>query len=74
MTNDDRTVALVISPIAQSVNYTLTVSNVRDRAVTPNTVLANSQVAFTLASGQFLAQDIGTPGQVGSVWAASRRL
>ncbi|MBK8002103.1 MAG: lamin tail domain-containing protein [Verrucomicrobia bacterium] len=71
MTNDDRTVALVISPIAQSVNYTLTVSNVRDRAVTPNTVLANSQVAFTLASGQFLAQDIGTPGQVGSVSAAS---
>lgn len=70
MTNDDRTVALVVAPLAASVDYTLTVNNVRDRAVTPNSILANSQLVFTLASGQFLAQDIGAPSQAGIVSAA----
>lgn len=67
LTNDDRTVALVVSPLVSSVNYTLTVNNVRDRAVTPNTIQANSQVVFALSSGQFLAQDVGAPGQPGNV-------
>lgn len=70
MTNDDRTVALVVTPIAPSVNYTLTVNNVRDRAVTPNTILANSQSVFALSTGEFLALDIGAPGSAGNVTAS----
>jgi len=66
-TNDNRTIALATSPIAESTPYTLTVSNVRDRAVTPNTILPNSQFNFVRASGTFASQDIGAPSIVGNV-------
>ncbi len=46
---DPRMVLLTTSPMAVQTNYTLTVSNVRDRAATPNVILPNSTFAFTLA-------------------------
>ncbi|MEO8429386.1 MAG: lamin tail domain-containing protein, partial [Verrucomicrobiota bacterium] len=45
---DARTVILTTSLMAQGTTYTLTVSNVRDRASTPNTIAAGSQKAFSL--------------------------
>ena len=40
---DARTVVLTTSPLAANVPYTLTVNNVRDRALVPNTIVAGSQ-------------------------------
>ncbi|MBI3416210.1 MAG: lamin tail domain-containing protein [Verrucomicrobia bacterium] len=45
---DLRTVMLTTTPMATGGTYTLTVSNVRDRASIPNTMAANSQRSFTL--------------------------
>ena len=45
---DTRTIVLTTSAMSPSVTYTLTVNNVRDRASTPNTILANSQTIFSL--------------------------
>ena len=70
-TNDNRTIALATSPIAENTAYTLTVNNVRDRAVTPNSILANSQFNFVRASGAFASQDIGAPSVAGSVSAVA---
>jgi len=47
---DTRTVILTTTPMATKTTYTLTVNNVRDRATTPNTILANTQRTFTLDS------------------------
>ena len=47
---DARTIILTTSPMAMRTAYTLTVSNVRDRATTPNPVLPNTQASFTLDS------------------------
>ncbi|HEX5218872.1 MAG TPA: LamG-like jellyroll fold domain-containing protein [Verrucomicrobiae bacterium] len=41
-----QTVVLTVSPLTLSNTYTLTVNNVRDRASTPNTIVANSQINF----------------------------
>lgn len=70
MTNDDRTVALVTTTLTPATAYTLTVNSVRDRAVVPNVINANSTVNFSLASGDFSAQNIGGPSQPGSVTSA----
>ncbi len=51
MTGDPRTVQLTTSPLSSSLTYTLTVNNVTDTAVPPNTITLNSQINFTLASG-----------------------
>lgn len=51
MTPDPRTVQLTTSPLSTGPTYTLTVNNVTDTAVPPNTIAANSQINFTLASG-----------------------
>ena len=67
LTNDDRTIALVTTTVAPATTYTVTVNNVRDRAVTPNTIAANAQANFSLASGAFISQNIGSPSQPGSV-------
>jgi hypothetical protein len=45
---DSRTIILTTTPIAPNVTNTLTVNNVRDRATTPNTILANSQKTFAI--------------------------
>jgi hypothetical protein len=48
--NDDlRTVVLNTTPLADRTTYTLAVSNVRDRASTPNPILPGSQKIFTLS-------------------------
>ena len=44
---DARTIVLTTTPMSANSTYTLTVNNVRDRATTPNTILANSQRAFS---------------------------
>ena len=47
---DTRTIILTTTPMAGQTVYILTVNNVRDRAVTPNTILPNTQKTFTLDS------------------------
>ncbi len=47
---DAQTVWLTVSPVSYGSNYVLTVNNVRDRASTPNTIAANSQISFTAAA------------------------
>ncbi len=44
---DARTIILTTSPMAPNTTYTVTVNNVRDRATTPNTILANSTRSFS---------------------------
>ena len=48
MGDDGISVILRTTPLSTTVTYTLTVSNVRDRARIPNTILANSQKTFSL--------------------------
>jgi hypothetical protein len=62
---DGRTVLLTTSPLTYGNSYTLTVNNVRDRAATPNTILANSQ--YTFPATDFTPADIGSPAQPGSL-------
>ena len=45
---DTRTVLLETSPLNAGQTYTLTVNNVRDRATTPNPILPNSTIQFSL--------------------------
>lgn len=45
---DTQTVVLSTAPLSAGVVYTLTVNNVRDRATTPNTILANTQRTFSI--------------------------
>lgn len=53
------TVTFNTTPLIIGSNYTITISGVRDRAVTFNTILTNSQVSFTAVD--FFLQDIGFP-------------
>lgn len=48
--SDLKTVHLAASKYLEDVTYTLMVNNVRDRAAAPNTIVANSQATFNLAS------------------------
>ena len=50
---DSNTIVLTVATLTNGGNYILTVNNVRDRAVTPNTLAANSQVSFTVGSTPF---------------------
>jgi hypothetical protein len=50
MGQDGRTVTLTTSTLSPGVTYTATVSNVRDSATTPNTILPNSTKTFTIDS------------------------
>ncbi|MFN8062866.1 MAG: Ig-like domain-containing protein [Vicinamibacterales bacterium] len=61
---DTRTVTLTVSTLVTGV-YTLTVSNVRDRATPPNTITAGAQATFS-----FTASDT-TPPSLVSVTATS---
>ena len=45
---DLETVTLITSPLSGGTTYTLTVNNVRDRAVVPNVILPESQASFSL--------------------------
>lgn len=57
-----RTVHLVFtSAIAKDTSYILTISNVRDRAAVPNTIAANSQTTFSLATEAAATTTTTTP-------------
>lgn len=47
---DARTIILTTTPMAANVTYTLTINSVRDRATTPNAILANTQRTFSLVT------------------------
>lgn len=47
---DARTIILATMPLTPLTNYTLTVNHVRDLAATPNTILPNTQVTFSLGA------------------------
>lgn len=57
MGSDTRNVLLTTSPLSYGTSYTVTVSNVRDRAFTPNTISANSTISFTAV--EYAPIDIG---------------
>ncbi|HWV99717.1 MAG TPA: lamin tail domain-containing protein [Candidatus Acidoferrum sp.] len=58
-------VILTTTPLVYGSNYSVTINNVRDQAVPPNTVAANTIVTF-LAS-PYAPQDIGNPAIPSSV-------
>jgi len=49
--SDLKTVTLTTSTMTKGTSYTLTVNGIRDRAQTPNTIAANTQVTFTYTGG-----------------------
>ncbi|HEY6227102.1 MAG TPA: PA14 domain-containing protein, partial [Verrucomicrobiae bacterium] len=57
---DPRTVTLFTSAMTMGSTYTLTVSNVKDKAATPNTILPGSQISFIAI--EFVSQNIGGTG------------
>ena len=69
--DDGLSVVLSTSPLQFLTTYVLTVNNVRDRAVVPNTILPNSQINFTL---DFTPLDMGIlTGPIEPIGASSRR-
>jgi len=56
---DARTVTLTTSNLAYGVTYTLTVNRVRDRATVPNTLAAQSQIAFQVV--EYAPGEVGNP-------------
>jgi len=68
MAEDSKTVRLVTSPLAAGVEYTLTVSDVQDRAATPNTLAPNSSIPVStseLVRGRFTRKVFtGIPGSI----------
>ncbi|MDB6033249.1 MAG: hypothetical protein JWM16_3587, partial [Verrucomicrobiales bacterium] len=62
-TGSTRAVQLSAGPLAVGSNYTLTVNNVKDRAATPNTILANTQLTFpVLLKGIYREVYTNVPG------------
>src|SRR5262249_13714098 len=62
-------ILLTVSALTFGSNYTLRVSNVRDRATTPNTIAPNSP--FTFLATAYTPVDIGNPAQPGSLTVVS---
>ena len=69
LSNDGLSVTLLTTILTPGNSYTVTVSNLRDRAATPNVISAGSQVIFTAAS--LAGLDIGSPAFPGSVVATN---
>ncbi|RME94084.1 MAG: DUF1349 domain-containing protein, partial [Verrucomicrobia bacterium] len=61
---DFRTVLLTVNTLVLGQTYTLTVNNVRDRAVTPNTIAPNSTIQFVAVA--YAPVEIGEPDLAGS--------
>lgn len=61
--SDKLSVTLTTGTLVGGSNYTVRVSNVRDRATAPNTIAANSPVSFTATP--YALQDIGSPVPAG---------
>ncbi|MBC8002266.1 MAG: lamin tail domain-containing protein, partial [Opitutaceae bacterium] len=55
---DSRTIILTTTTLLPNITYVITVNNVRDRATTPNTILPNSQVSFSVTTGQPVAMEL----------------
>ncbi|MFN0068624.1 MAG: lamin tail domain-containing protein [Limisphaerales bacterium] len=64
---DAASVVIATTAFTYGTTYTLTVSNVRDSAQTPNTILANSQRSFTAV--EFAPADVGSPPVAGTTTA-----
>jgi len=47
LSDDGRTVSLTVSQLSEETTYTVSVSNVQDRASTPNPILAQSNITFS---------------------------
>ncbi|MEW6158100.1 MAG: immunoglobulin domain-containing protein, partial [Verrucomicrobiota bacterium] len=63
--SDTRTVLLTTSALVYGTTYSLTVNNVKDRAVTPNTIVPNSTRTFLAV--EYAPVEIGNPAQPGTV-------
>ncbi len=50
LNEDGRTVNLIVSPLTADTAYTVSVSNIEDRAQTPNTIAVQSSTGFTYRS------------------------
>ncbi len=61
--SDRRTVAFVTGSLVYGSNYTLVISNVRDRATTPNTIVPNTAAGF--GATFFTSADIGGAAPAG---------
>jgi hypothetical protein len=61
---DEISVMLTISAMTEDATYTLTVNNVKDRAMTPNTIEANSQKTFTYAGQLVLTSPTVSSGKI----------
>jgi hypothetical protein len=62
-----QTITLTVSALSEDVDYTLTVSNVRDRAASPNTIAANSQAAFQYVDSLEITNTVVSTGKA-YVW------
>jgi beta-galactosidase len=58
-------VVLTTAPLVYGSNYTLVVNGVRDRAVPPNTIAADTRVNFTASPRQRISLDAGWRFQLG---------
>jgi len=67
--SDTRSILLTVSALSFGTNYTVHISNVRDRAASPNTIAPNS--TFTFLATQYSPVDIGNPAQAGSLTVVS---
>jgi poly(3-hydroxybutyrate) depolymerase len=65
LSQDEKSVLLSIVPIEQDQDYTLTINNLKDRALAQNTLAANT--ATTCRRGEWLHSDIGPTEVTGSL-------
>lgn len=63
--SDSKTVVLNTSTLTYGTTYRVTVNNVQDRAATPNTMAAGSQISFTAL--EYAPQSVGTSGSIRAV-------
>ena len=59
LTINNSSVLLTMAPVVYGTNYSLVINGIRDRAIPPNTIVANTQVSFT--ASPFAPLDIGNP-------------
>ena len=65
LTPNNSSVLLTTAPLAYGSNYLLVINGVRDRAIPPNTIAANTRVGFTAAPRGRLLLDAGWRFQLG---------
>jgi hypothetical protein len=65
---DLKTVVLTVSPLLENIVYTLTVNHIRDRAQSPNTIAANSQMTFKYSATLEITSTAAASGKT-YVWA-----